>query len=259
MTDDPGSDWPIALRRPQQIKKRHARMVERAQAWLDANLAGTHPRICPVCTYEGVFAPYRNLLDARCPNCNSRSHHRLFVQWLKSHSPIAPEARLLHFAPEWGIRPILQHLTNDYTSADIGDRGDLQLNIEDTGLPDKSFDVIICHQVIEHVDNAAALAELFRILRPGGFAVLTTPVVEGWDATYENPQITTRAQRILHFGQGDHVRFYGRDFRDRVTAAGFDLTEFTAEEPDVSLYALDRGTKLFIAQRPKRDLPPESA
>jgi SAM-dependent methyltransferase len=173
------------------------------------------------------------------------------VQWLAETDPIAPDAKLLHFAPEWGLRPILQALAPDYTSADIGDRGDLKINIEDIDLPDDSYDVIICHQVIEHVDDQRALAELRRILRPGGLAVLTTPVVEGWDETYENPEITTRQGRILHFGQGDHTRFYGRDLRDRITGAGFELEEYTAVEPFVSRHALERGGKLFIARKPR--------
>jgi SAM-dependent methyltransferase len=251
MKDANPPKWPVNLLPPRQVAKRHNRMTERARAWLDENLGGTYTRTCPVCTYEGMFAPYRNLLDARCPNCNSRPHHRLFVQWLAETDPITSATRLLHFAPEWGLRPILQALTSDYTSADIGERGDLQLNIEATGLPDADFDAIICHQVIEHVDDAKALAELFRILRPGGFAVLTTPVIEGWDETYENPAITTRKGRILHFGQGDHTRFYGRDFRDRMVGAGFQLEEYTAVEPFVSAHALERGGKLFIGRKPQ--------
>ena len=110
--------------------------------------------------------------------------------------------------------------------------------------------LVVMLDVIEHVDDAKALAELFRILRPGGFAVLTTPVIEGWDETYENPAITTRKGRILHFGQGDHTRFYGRDFRDRMIGAGFQLEEYTAVEPFVSAHALERGGKLFIGRKP---------
>ncbi len=248
--DEAPTDWPVEQPPAEQIAKRHARMTKRAQDWLDQNLGGQFRRTCTVCRYEGRFAPYRNLLDARCPSCNSRPHHRLFVLWLMETRPIDETTRLLHFAPEWGLRPILQWMTPNYTSADIGDRGDLQIDIEATGLPNDAYNAIICHQVIEHVDDAKALAEMYRMLAPGGFAVLTTPVVEGWDETYENPAIETRAGRILHFGQGDHTRFYGRDFRDRIRAAGFELEEYTAVEPHVAAHALDRGGKLFIARKP---------
>jgi SAM-dependent methyltransferase len=42
--------------------------------------------------------------------------------------------------------------------------------------PDKSFDVILSHEVIEHVqDDRAALAEMARVLRPGGRAIIFCP------------------------------------------------------------------------------------
>lgn len=235
--------------KPGQIKKRHARMTARAKDWLEENIGGVYPRQCTMCGYEGLFAPYRNLIDARCPSCNSRPHHRLFLLWLNETTPIRKTDKLLHFAPEWGLRPLLQDLTDDYTSCDIGERGDLTIDIEAIDLPDDTYDVIIAHQVIEHVDDAKALSELHRILKPGGFVVLTTPVIEGWDETYENPDITTRGGRILHFGQGDHTRFYGRDFRDRIRGAELALSEYTAIEPFVARHALERGGKLFIGTK----------
>ena len=44
------------------------------------------------------------------------------------------------------------------------------------------------------------------------------PIVEGWASTYENPSIVSEQERHIHFGQFDHVRYYGADIRDR--AAG---------------------------------------
>lgn len=238
------------LKKGWRIEKRRKRMIERAMNWMEAATRDAYPRSCTVCTYEGPFAPYRNLIDARCPNCNSRHHHRLFKLWLDNFSPINSSDKLLHFAPEWGIRPILEGLCREYQSADIGERGELTLDITEIDLPSRQYDVIVCHQVIEHVDDRKALAELYRILKPGGFVVLTTPVIEGWDKTYENPEITSRRERIVHFGQGDHTRYYGKDFRDRILSAGFDLQEYVAEEPFVSRHSLERGARLFIAYRP---------
>lgn len=43
-------------------------------------------------------------------------------------------------------------------------------------MPAHSFDLILCTEVIEHIrDSAAALAEMRRLLKPGGVLVLSTP------------------------------------------------------------------------------------
>ena len=76
-----------------------------------------------------------------------------------------------------------------------------------------------------------------------------TPVVEGWARTYENPSVDGPVARNLHFGQSDHVRMYGRDVRDRIRAAGFNLAEYAAVEPDVLTYGLMRGEILFVATK----------
>ena len=51
----------------------------------------------------------------------------------------------------------------------------------------------------------------------------------------------------MHFGQEDHVRYYGADFRQRISAGGFKLiNEFTSEGEDVLRYGLLRGEKTFV-------------
>ena len=41
------------------------------------------------------------------------------------------------------------------------------------------------------------------------------PIIEGWEETYEDKSINEN-NRCIHYGQGDHVRFYGKDFRQRI-------------------------------------------
>jgi SAM-dependent methyltransferase len=231
---------------------RRRKMLAKALDFLSKEMDGRYTRTCPLCGYTGPFAPYRERIDSRCPSCDSRPHHRLFKLWLDRTAPIGKDQSLLHFAPEIGLAPFLRDLAGSYRSCDLDpERGDLTLDITALDLPDASEDVVICHQVLEHVDDARAIAEIFRILRPGGFAVFTTPVEEGWEHTYHNPAAQDRKARQLHHGQGDHVRFYGRDLRQRLAAPGFELTEYVAVEPDVSAHALERGTRLFIATRPR--------
>lgn len=46
-------------------------------------------------------------------------------------------------------------------------------------LPDDSFDVVISFQVIEHIQNDRQfLAEIHRVLKPGGKAIITTPNIK---------------------------------------------------------------------------------
>ena len=214
---------------------------------------GLHPRTCPLCGYRGAFSVFGHppRYDARCGGCGSLERHRQFALWMDREDGFRADHRVLHFAPEGTLSARLKLTVQHYETADLSPRRPMThyIDIEDTGLPDATYDRILCSHVLEHVDDAKALAEMFRMLKPGGKALLMTPIVEGWAKTYENPAITLASDRLLHFGQSDHVRVYGRDFRDRIRAAGFDLTEFTAVEPDVLTYGLVRGETLFIATK----------
>ena len=218
-----------------------ARFTERARH-------GT-PRLCPICAHEGPFAPVRHKPEIWCPQCDSRPRHRLLRLWMDRAMRLPAGARVLHFAAEPWMRGEMEARGAQYETADVNDRFDLRLDIEATGLPDASRDMVIANHVLEHVDDRAALAEIARILAPGGQAVLTVPLVEGWDGTLESDGMDAETRRT-QLGDPDHRRFYGRDFRDRVRAAGFALSEFAATEPDVSRHALHRGERIFVAETP---------
>jgi predicted SAM-dependent methyltransferase len=169
----------------------------------------------------------------------------------EKHHFVKPGASILHFAPEGVIKGYLKNISSTYVSADLsGDGVDRCENIERMTLGDGAFEVVICSHVLEHVNDALALSEIYRVLTPGGAMVCMVPIIEGLDRTYEDPRLTSEEDREAHFGQRDHVRFYGRDFRSRVSAAGFKLVEYTAEGPDVVPYGLWRGEKLFVCTKP---------
>ena len=67
------------------------------------------------------------------------------------------------------------------------------------------------------------MLEIYRVLKPGGVVLIMLPVIEGWSTTYENNAVVTPEERARHYGQADHVRYYGADVRDRIRAAGFKL------------------------------------
>ncbi|MEX0759169.1 MAG: class I SAM-dependent methyltransferase [Tistlia sp.] len=211
---------------------------------------------CPVCGVTGPFRdhPRSGRRNASCGHCGARERHRLLALYLKGHPDRRPPLagrRLLHVSPEAILEPLLADLA-EYVTGDLTDpEVDLALDLTATGLPAGSFGAVMANHVLEHIpDDRAAFAEMFRILAPGGLAVITVPVVEGWERTYEDPAIDTPALRELHFGRHDHVRYYGRDLRQRIAAAGFDLEVWQPSPADCLAYALHRGASVFVGHRP---------
>lgn len=211
-------------------------------------------RKCPICNYYGYFkdAGRPPRVDARCPNCMSLERHRLFWLWYIENARSTIEEPVLHFAPEKTLESILREEFESgggYQTADLFASADLKLNIEAIDLPDQTVRTVICNHVLEHVDDKKALAEINRILSEGGRLIVSVPIVEGWDKTYENPNIATPALRELHFGQADHVRLYGSDFRNRLSEASFTFEEVTAEGQAVIEYGLFPGEKFFVCRK----------
>jgi 2-polyprenyl-3-methyl-5-hydroxy-6-metoxy-1,4-benzoquinol methylase len=67
---------------------------------------------------------------------------------------------------------------------------------ETKSIPDGSFDVVICNEVIEHVhEPLQLLAEIHRLLKPGGTAVVTTPI-----RLHETPEDSNHVQEWF-FGE----------------------------------------------------------
>lgn len=212
-------------------------------------MRGQFDRECTLCGYYGRFLPAGRppRYDAKCPNCLSVERHRLVALTNQRASIIGSQDSVLHFAPEPALGSYLRAVAGAYRSADLEPgRAELVLNAESIDLEDSSFDVIVVSHVLEHVDDGAALQEFARVLRPGGRLIAMFPIVETWERTYERSDISSEKDRLLHFGQEDHVRYYGRDARDRIRSAGLRLTEFTALPEDCARFGLSRGETLFI-------------
>lgn len=217
---------------------------------------GKFPRECSLCGYRGKFLGYGYpyVCDIYCPKCGSLERHRLLK--LANHDQQFFAGKdVLHFAPEIAIRKlVLDENPKSYVTADLfAPNVDRKENIEALTIEDRSFDVVICLHVLEHVDDRAAIAELYRIVRPGGLLIAMFPIVEGWEETYEDASKSSANERLLYFGQHDHARFFGRDARMRLAASGFVIEEYTATEPNVSRYGLTRGEKVFICRRSGND------
>jgi len=119
---------------------------------------------------------------------------------------------------------------------------------------DSQFHVVICCHVLEHIpDDRKAMSEMYRVLRPGGWGLVTVPVRDA-DTTYEDPTITKEEDRLKAFGEGSHVRWYGRDFKERVEMAGFTVEVFRFEDlftdHEARAHALMTRDDIYVCSKP---------
>lgn len=69
-------------------------------------------------------------------------------------------------------------------------------------IPDDTYDVIVCTQVLEHVPNPfLAAAELCRVLRPGGLLLLTVPAAYPYHSSPNDYWRYSRDSLRLLFGE----------------------------------------------------------
>lgn len=211
---------------------------------------------CPICGWTGkeflVYGPFQRK-NVECPQCLSHERHRLMYLYLKKYLPGHAKISLLHFAPEKSIADFLKTYKNiDYLSADLDTaRAMVKQDITNISLEDNSFDYIICSHVLEHViDDRKGMQELFRVLKPGGSALIEVPVDKSRQSTYEDFSITAPEERLKAFNQDDHVRIYGLDYKNRLQAAGFKVKIVAFKNKNlISKYGLISGENLYICQK----------
>lgn len=159
--------------------------------------------------------------------CTDRERHLvMYFDRLGLWSRI-PGCDVLHFAPEHHLQSrIAERSPAHYVKADLfpSDADWQRVDVTQIAFGDASFDIIICNHVLEHVvEDARALHELFRVLRPGGCAILQTPHSALLHDSFCDAGINTDELRNYFYCQEDHVRLYGRDLFTRITQAGFGL------------------------------------
>jgi SAM-dependent methyltransferase len=224
-----------------------------AKARLSAVALRGEGRECPCC--GGRFRRMTRLLISGwggiCPRCRSHARHRAMA--LLFDRGDLPGRRVLHFAPEPLLDPVFARLPGvERVTADLHAPADLRLDISDMDLPGATFDLILCSHVLEHVPgDRAAMKELYRVLSHGGLALVLVPYRPGV-TTYEDPSITSPLDRMVAFGQQDHVRIYGNDLPDRLAEAGFEVEDRTAAElfdaATVERCELDPDEHLFLCR-----------
>jgi SAM-dependent methyltransferase len=198
--------------------------------------------------YHVVSAGRRD--NVLCPRCKSSARERLM--WLFLSRVKNPGDAILHVAPERNLAKKLKR--PGYVSGDIKSGvGNILLDIQDLPFQEASFDTVICSHVLEHViDDRRAFAELYRVLKPGGTALLQVPF--SYEHSIEDPAVPPE-DRAEVFGQSDHVRLYGyEDFLARAARTGFEAeprfpSDFLSEK-EIAMYSLDKKEPVFAFRKP---------
>jgi SAM-dependent methyltransferase len=209
-------------------------------------LAGWLPggrRFCVMCGHAiWDFMPYRDGIDTglmrtldvigsdidnfECPRCGAHDRERHLLMYMQASGIMneLPGMRILHFAPERRLSP---HIAASAPVTYI--KGDLypatpdvrRVDIEAMPFEDETFDMVIANHVLEHVDDdMRALAEIRRVLSPGGAAILQTPYSPVLQYTWSDSGIVSDEARRQAYGQEDHVRLFGRDIFERFSSSG---------------------------------------
>lgn len=189
---------------------------------------------CPIC--EKKFKKFLDFgvqkrQNVQCPNCKSLERHRLIWLFIKSKKLLDHRLKLLHIAPEPALfNEFRKHPNIQYVPADKFIKGysypkeTVKMDITRIPFGPDYFNSILCIHVLEHIDDdRSALKELFRVLKPGGWAIIMVPMDIKMVKTFEDPLISSSADRKKYYGQSDHVRLYGLDFPDRLNEAGFQV------------------------------------
>jgi SAM-dependent methyltransferase len=228
---------------------------------MTSNSAKLAPRLCPAClrTASRFRSGPNGRPDASCPYCGSLERHRFLAMLLEGLAPAVASARVvLDIAPSRQTTTRLRRLSAaQYVRMDVDPDADkravdVQASMTSMPFPDGAIDFAVCYHVLEHIpDDAAAMAELRRVLSDGGIALLQVP----WRPavpTDEDPTASI-AKRIRRFGQADHVRYYGSDFESRMERAGLSWLRITPVEllgrHAVQLFHLSPHESVWIARR----------
>lgn len=192
--------------------------------------------------YGYIHSPYlsetMNRLAYQCPKCGASDRSRLYALYLNHYQ--AEASRFLDIAPAAHLTAFIKNLPwiIEYRSADL-EMKDVDDTIDITNMAayaDAFFDFFLCSHVLEHIEeDERAMAELYRILKPGGRGITMVPINLGLSGDYEDPTKRSPEERWRHFGQNDHVRVYSKPgFIAKLTKAGFVVHQF-----DVGYFGTD--------------------
>jgi SAM-dependent methyltransferase len=217
---------------------------------------------CPIINKSyRKFLPYGRINprpNALCPESLSLERHRLLWLYLQDQTNFFKERLdFLHIAPEQCfINKFEQQHGKGYITGDlVSPLAKVKMDVHHIPFEPDTFDAVMCNHVMEHVDDdIAAMKEIYRVLRPGGWAIMQVPFYSPVaDKTFEDASIVSKAEREKAYGQDDHVRLYGKDYPERLRTAGFQVLEDDyvkrLENEKVKRYALPANEIIYFCTK----------
>lgn len=183
------------------------------------------------CRHHIIGGGYRE--NALCPYCGSLDRERWLSYVLFNKLKVLNNGgRILHFAPEKHIYSLIRENKNiDYYTGDIEPGSAMHVtDITNIQYKDCVFDYVISNHVMEHIVNEEkAVSEVIRVLKPDGKWIFSFPICMEFK-TYEDDSIVTEEQRLKTYGQKDHVRLYGNDFKEHFEKYGLKLEIYSPKD-----------------------------
>lgn len=217
--------------------------------------------VCPCCgwhlrAFTAGGTSMRRRPTGYCPRCNAKARHRRIWLYLEERTDLFTRpARLLHVAPKYALARRFARMPHlDPVGIDLvpGPHVHTIADLRDLPFPTASVDVALCVHVLEEVEeDLVAMAELHRVVRPGGWALVSVPTRLD-QPTYEDPTIVTPRDRRRAFGERAHVRVYGHDLVDRLASVGFRVEVDLAADVDQATrdrFGLRDDENLFLCHR----------
>lgn len=182
----------------------------------------TDGALCAICRWHGsAFGGVAHVESATCPQCDSIARDRFLFWCFMTHVGWCRGARVLETSPRLGgeyrawMRRWFEYRASDFDLS--AHRADVQIDLQSIDLDDASLDVVLTAHVLEHVPSTErALAELFRVIAPGGRMFLQIPLVYGRTSVPSTPE--------FHADNTPVFFNFGWDLTDMLRAAGFETT-----------------------------------
>lgn len=192
-----------------------------------------------------------------CPVCHAGYRQRLLAIYIYKNIPKKQPVKLLHLAPEQALYFKLSSYKNiSYRYGDLCPsryayycKNPETVDLTAINFPDNSFDIAIVSHILEHIpDDKKAIGEVYRVLKPQGWAIMQVPISWDMEQTIEHKNKSSEEERLKCYGQKDHVRIYGADYIERLEKAGFTIELFQPDRYNEK-WGLDKSEKLIIGHK----------